>query len=346
MKNIFNKVAFTCVFLLISINNQAQTPSDAVDYMNELGVATEELKNETWRYLKAITRGKSARKVEKKRQQLVSGLKGKKGEVLRTKGFTKDCQYKKAVVDYLDLSYTVLKEDFDKILDMEEIAEQSFDLMEAYITAKEKANDKLDNAFDDLQIAQEVFAAQNNITLVEGEMDKKSQKIKNANKALEYYNDIYLIFFKSFKQEAYVLDAYQRSDINAMEQNINSLIQFNQEGFQKIDETDNYNGDGTLKVVAKQMLTFYDQEANRHFPKVVDFFMAKDKFEKLNKVMESKKKKDITKEEIENFNEAVKEYNKAVKEVNEVNETMNALRAQKLDLWNSQVENYFDRHTN
>lgn len=75
------------------------------------------------------------------------------------------------------MTYTVLKEDFDKILDMEDIAEQSYDFMEVYVLAKELAN---------------------NITLVEGEMDKKSQKINKASNVLEYYNDVYLIFFKSY----------------------------------------------------------------------------------------------------------------------------------------------------
>jgi hypothetical protein len=331
---------------LISINSQAQTENKAVNYMNEVSVFTDELKNETWRYLRAVTRGKSDRKVEKKRQILISGIRTQKSEILRKREFAENCALKKAVVDYLDMSYTVLKEDFDKILDMEDIAEQSFDLMEAYITAKEMANKKLDKASEDLQKAEEAFAAENNITLIQAELDKKSLKIKKASDALEYYNDIYLIFFKSYKQEAYVLEAYSRSDINALEQNLNTLKEFNKEGLQKISELENYNGDASLKSAAKLLLNYYDQEASEHFPEIVDFYISKDNFEKLTKVMESKKKKDLTEDDVNNYNDAVKKYNKAVNEVNVVNETMNKQRARNTDLWNKQIEDYFARHTN
>jgi hypothetical protein len=344
MKKLYYTVALTGMLFLFSGIIQAQTENKAVNYMNELSTSTEALKNETWQYLKAITRGKSARKVEKKREVLINGLRAMKSEVNSKQEFTENCAYKKAVVDYLDMSYTVLKEDFDKILDMEDIAEQSFDLMEAYLTAKEMASEKLDKAFEELQKAQEVFAAENNITLIQAELDSKSQKIQNASQALEYYNDIFLVFFKSYKQEVYILDAYGRSDVNALDQNIHTMIEFNKEGLQKLDELDNYNGDASLKIAARQMLKYYDEEAALHFPKMVDFFMSKDNFEKLSKVMETTKKKDLTEEDIKNYNTAVETFNKAVNEANEVNKTMNKLRAKHLESWNNQIEDYFARH--
>ena len=36
--------------------------------------------------------------------------------------------------------------------------------------------------------------------------------IRKASESLSYYNQVYLIFFKCYKQEAYVLDAMQRND--------------------------------------------------------------------------------------------------------------------------------------
>jgi len=44
---------------------------------------------------------------------------------------------------------------------MEDVAEQSYDLMEAYLLAKERAGDKLDEAYKKVANQQKIFAEQN-----------------------------------------------------------------------------------------------------------------------------------------------------------------------------------------
>lgn len=129
-----------------------------VEYMSSLMVPLEKTKDDTWNYLKAVTRGRGGRKVESARQDLLAQLKSSKFEVKKKAAYESDVSLRDAVVNYLELSYIVLKEDFDKILDMEDIAEQSYDLMEAYLLAKEKANDKLSSAFDSVVTVQAAFA--------------------------------------------------------------------------------------------------------------------------------------------------------------------------------------------
>lgn len=346
MRNFNVRIVLLFIGLISSSFLKAQTTSPALVYMQEMSTISSELKDETWQYLKAVTKGKGARKVEKKRMELIKEISIRKSEVSAKKPFTEDGAYKNAVKDYLQMTYTVLKEDFDKILDMEDIAEQSYDLMEAYILAKELANKKLDDAFEILTTAQEKFAVDNDITLVEGEMDKKSQKIDKASKALEYYNDVYLIFFKSYKQEAYILDAFVRADVNAMEQNISSMVAFNEEGVQKLKELENYNGDAGLKVAAKQVFSYFDEEAKTHYPSMVNFFVAKDNFEKAQKIIETTKKSKRTKEDVESYNESVATFNKEIKKYNETSELTNKGRAKILDYWNKEVDQFFDRHAN
>ena len=52
--------------------------------------------------------------------------------------------FRDSVVRYLELSYAVLNNDYAKIMDMEEISEQSYDAMEAYMLAQQIANDKME----------------------------------------------------------------------------------------------------------------------------------------------------------------------------------------------------------
>jgi hypothetical protein len=332
-------------FLSIVTVTKAQNASEASKYLSSLTILVEETKKETWQYLKSVTRGKGAKKVDGKRQSLISELGKVKNQLNKKDAYYGDESLKLALVSYIDLTHIVLKEDYDKILDMEDIAEQSYDSMEAYLLAQEKASEKMDEAFEILKKAQDDFAAKYDITLIESEGDKTDQKIKKANAALKYYNEIYLIFFKVYKQEAYVIEALNAQDVNSLEQNINSLQTLTVESLAKLKDAKTYNGDGGLKLAANKVILFYEKEATEYFPKFTDFYLKKDNFEKVRKAFEAKNDKSRTQEDVDQFNKAVDEYNAATAEFNKYNQLANIGRAEALNVWKQKVEIFFDKHT-
>lgn len=331
-------------FLFLPWNSMAQTYNSPVDYMQQITDAMETTKRDTWKYLKAVTRGKRARKVERKRENLLEEIRNAKNIVRKMAKYDAEDPLRESVLDYLDMSYTVLREDYDKILDMEDIAEQSYDAMEAYLLAKEKASEKLNSSFDKVVEAQKEFAEQHDITLQEAEMDRTSEKIVKANETLKYYNDIYLIFFKAYKQEVYVMDALERNDLNSFEQSVNSLSAYADEGIKKLRELESFKGDASLKAGSRRILMFYKNEADRDFATLTDYFIKKDNFEKIKKSFEAKKKRDRTQKDIDQFNKAVKDYNAAAKKANRILEGGNSKRERYLENWNKTVENFFDNH--
>ncbi|PTM03193.1 MAG: hypothetical protein DA405_11100 [Bacteroidetes bacterium] len=336
---------FYAFFLIIGINSlSAQNTQAAVDYMSTMNEHLGDIKGETWRYLKAATQGKSARRVESKRQQLISELQDVRSNISKTSTFEGDPNLRDEALNYLGLTITVIKGDFEKILDMEEIAERSYDDMEAFLLAKDLANAKLDSAAEIFSKAQTDFAARNNITLVEGEQSKRDEKIAKASKALKYYNEIYLITFKATVQESYVLDALNRNDLISLEQSTNALDLAAKEGLEKLKTAEKFGSDPKLILAAQQLMEFYSLEASRDFPKIVDFYLRKDKFDKLAAMMETKKQKDLTQEEVDAYNQAVNDYNKMIPQFNTLTERSNEKRGQMLDRWNKRVEEFFEIH--
>jgi hypothetical protein len=231
-----------------------------------------------------------------------------------------------------------------KFLDMEEIAERSYDDMETFLIAKDLANAKLDSAFDMYAAAEKGFAEEYNINLVEGEKTKRDEKIAKASKALTYYNEIFLITFRASVQEAYVLDALNRSDLISLEQSNNALEIATNEALAELDSAEKFGSDPKLILAAKQLLEFYRLESTRDFSKMVDFYLKKDKFDKLAEMMKTKKQKDLTKEEIEAYNTAVEDYNKMIPEFNNLTERSNDRRKQANERWSDRVEEFFDIH--
>jgi len=124
---------------------------------------------------------------------------------------------------YLNTLLSLLNEDYAKIVNMEEISEQSYDAMEAYLLAKKKASEKMDEAADLFNEKEKEYAKNNNINLILKETEI-GIKLKKSAEVTDYYNKIYLIFFKSYKQEMYLLAGVEKNDINAIEQNRTTLI--------------------------------------------------------------------------------------------------------------------------
>lgn len=341
MRNLFALILACGLFGTIT----AQETQAAAAYMAEINEAVDDTQGETWRYLKAATRGRSARTLERKRGALIDEMGDVIEKVREIEGFKGNKDYQKEVLNYLELTHIVIREDYSKIMDLEDIAEQSYDDMEAYLLAKEIASQKMDSAFAIFQNAQKAFAEKHGVELVEGERSRREEKIAKASEALSYYNTIFLIFFRANVQEQYVVDAMNRNDLVSLEQSINAMKSATQMAKESLDTVSKFKGDPKLIVAAMQMLDFYEKEAEQDFPKVVDFYLKKDSFERLAKQMESKKQSDLSKEEINAYNKAVNEYNGMIPSFNRLSERTNEKRAQMHERWENRLEEFFDAHS-
>lgn len=334
--------------LLLSFGSTlfAQTTQEALEYMDAISEHVDEMKGETWSYLKAATRGRSARTMERKRQAVIEELGDVIREIDRLGPLKRDNSLRTEVLSYLRLTQIVMREDYGEIMNLEEIAEQSYDAMEAYLLAQEIASEKLDSAFGIYQDAQEAFASKYNINLVDGEMSRRDRKMKKASDALGYYNRVFLIVFKAQIQESYCIEALNNSDLLSLEQSSQALKAAAEEGLAVLDTMSPYHIDNDPQLIlgARRVLNFYISEVDRDMPDMVDFFVAQDNFEQLKQAIDSKDQRDLTQEDIDEFNEAVEEFNNMVPKFNDANERVNERREETMEAWEDKVEDFFDDH--
>ena len=333
----------TAFMLVQKVTFAQQKFTTAVEYLTFIGEQYEQLTDDQWSYTRAVANDKSARKVENKRLDLLKTNKSAQLKISKLPGFKGDTEYRDSVVSFLELNYNVLYYDYEKIMNMEEIAEQSYDLMEAYLLAQEIASEKIHSASEMLAARHKRFATANNITLIE-DSSKKALKLEKASLVYKYYNTLYLIFFKAYKQEAYLMDAITRGDINAMEQSKNALLEYSEEGLDKLKEVKSFETDNSLKTACSELLNFYKEEANDKSPIIINFYLKKEKFQSIQEAFNAKKEKNRTQEDVNQFNEAVNEYNSATNEYNETNEYLNKSRSKKLNNWNSTSTKFTKRH--
>jgi hypothetical protein len=337
---LFIVLFFSC---FISRNTvSAQSLETPVEYMDYIGKANDALTMKFMVYLSSVSHGKSARKVEKRRAEVVAAISDSRYNIQGMPSYKTDRSLKDSTVAYLKMLNSVFNEDYSKIVNMEEIAEQSYDAMEAYMLAQEKANDKLQEAAERQHAAQKAFAKKYNITLVDG-TTALEEKMKITNEVFHHKNEVYLIFFKAYKQEAYLMDALEKKNVNAVEQNINSLQSLSEEGLQKLKAVKEYKGDPSLIQACRNLLNFYKEEAKKAAV-FSDFLLKQENFEKIKKKFESKPSSKRTQQDVDEFNNGVADINKASDAYNKTNDELNKKRSQQLDGWNKAADKFLDEY--
>lgn len=338
------KHIITLTALLFTLNSNAQSATNAGEYMNYFSVEYLQIQKDMWDYTRSVSHGKSARTVEKRRAELIQTTAAAENKAKRANGFKGNETYRDSVVRYFELIGIVLREDYAKIVDMEAISEQSYDAMEAYMTARDLAGDKMVEAGEMINREHKAFAEANDVTIIEGEDTKLDLKMGIANKVYDHYNEVYLIFFKSYKQEAYLLDAIGRKDINAIEQNRNALLSTVEEGMAKLGDVTLYEGDKSMIEATRNLLKFYKNEAEKDVDVVLAYYEANENFTKIKTAFDAIKQKDRTQDDVDTFNAAVNTVNDAVNSYNEGNEAANKERGAQIDNWNKTAEKFTSKH--
>src|SRR5687768_6491162 len=247
--------SFTLVALLFAAcASFAQSAESPVQHMQFFASRELELSKKYLDYMTQVAHSNRARKLEKKRQELIGQIRQSLNEANRLRPYKGDATLRDAYKVYWDILLKVFNEDYHKIVNMEEIAEQSYDLMEAYLLAQEKAGEVLSEAQEKIEPVYKAFAAKHNVRLIDGGDSKLEKRLRQVSEVNSYYHQVFLIFFKSYKQEAYVMEAFSRKDINGIEQNRNTLVRFAEDGLHKIDTLKTFKGDGSLATACRKVL--------------------------------------------------------------------------------------------
>lgn len=322
---------------------QAQVTATAGSYMSYISEQQREIMKDFMSYTSAVAHGKSARKVENRRQELLKTMTDSRRKVASMAPYQGDKSLRDSTAKFLLISYHVLNDDYGKIMNLEEVAEQSYDAMEAYLLAQAIAEDKIHEASVNLSALEKQFAGKHNVTIVETK-DELAEKVVQAGKVNDYHNSVYLIFFKSYKQEWYLMDAISKKNVNAIEQNKSSLKKYAEEGLAKLDTMSAFKGDRSLLAACRQMLEFHKSECSKIAP-ITDFYLKEENFVKVKKAFETKREKDRTQADVDQYNKAINELNAAGSEFNNSNAQLNKNRSQLIDSWNKASKNYMDKHT-
>jgi hypothetical protein len=339
------------ILLFISINlvfaSQAlysQDFSNPGDYMTAISNAQTEMNQKYMAYMSATAHVRRARKIDKMRQQALESIDNSRSKTIDLPIYKgTDNSLRQSSIEYIKFCYNIFNDDYAKILNMEDIAEQSFDEMQAFLLLQEKINEKLDEANGKMKSATDAFAKKYKVNLIETKNDL-TEKLDESGKLNHYRNQLYLIYYKCFWEDGEIVKAMNAGKITESEQGRNSLIRFADEGILGLDSLKNFQGDPALAVTCREILKFYKRMAEDAMPKLMDYFLKKENFEKIKKSFEAKSESDRSKKDIDAFNNGVKEINKATDTFNATNKKIDGERKDATNKWDEADKTFAETH--
>jgi hypothetical protein len=334
------------LFLLLLITTIGTTTAQKFDnafaYLEFISEEQETITKNMWNYTKAMAHNRNEKNVENKRISVIKSIEQAKKKIGSATSFNDD-PYKESVLDNLDISESLMKMDYAKIIDMKAVSQQSYDMMEQYVLAQELADKRMAEAQKEYEAKFVDYAKRHNIEIIENETDL-GRKMQISNDVFAYYNGMYLPFFKANITESYILEALEANDISALQQSAISLAIIVKEEREVINAMELYKDDERVLEATNTAFDFYLEEAEVHIPEMIDFLLLQEEVENISKIIEKTSKRKRTKVQIDGYNSKVDELNKKVKTFNKLSAKLNKERTKILNNLNKANDDFLARH--
>jgi hypothetical protein len=340
-----NGTSILVFLLLLTASTVVKAQDDnPVAYMNMVNKAEEEANQKYLLYVSTAAHSGRVKKIEKMRQQAIDGIVNSRNKAIALPLYKGDKTLRQSSIDYLNFLYLVFTDDYKRIVNMEDIAEQSFNEMQAYLLLQEKTSEKLAEANAKRNKATDDFAAKYNINLIK-EKSEQGEKQKKAGEVIHYRNNVYIIFFKCNWQWGELIKAVDSKKVNAIEQARTSLIAYANEGMKGLDTLKNFDGDPTLANVCRHALNQYKRMAENDVPKMTDYYLKEENFEKVKRSFDSKPQNNRTQQDVHAYNKAVNEMNAAVNGFNSTIQQTNRMASEIGNGYDKADKDFADKHT-
>jgi len=342
LRNVF--LLFAIVYSAVNTAKGQDINNEPVAYMNAMSTAETQMNKSYMAYISAAAHSSRKKKIEKLRVQAVSDIVTCQGTINNLPAYKGDNTLKQHSLAYVQLCYKVFNNDYAHIVNMEDIAERTYDEMQAYLLLEQATNDTLAVAIKRVHGATQAFADKYHINLTE-EKTELGDKMEATGRLNKYHNQVYLLFYKCNWEDGQLTGAINQKNVTKIEQMRSALKQFANEGLAVLDTMKVYENDASLAQACRQALAFYKTEAETGIPVVTDFFLKEENFNKLKAAIDAKPANQRTKEDVDTYNKAVADMNSGVNLLNQTNNNLNANRTAINNNWMAIEAKFIDAHT-
>lgn len=320
------------------------TGNEAVNYMNSISDAETQMNKSYMAYVSAAAHSSRKRKIEKLRVQTVDNIVICQNTINNLSPYKGDNSLRQSSLSYVQLCYKIFNEDYAHIVNMEDIAERTYDEMQAYLLLQQATSDTLEVAVKRMDKAEHNFAAKYDIKLTDAKSEL-GDKMDATGRQSKYHNKVYLLFYKCNWEDNQLTNALNEKNVTKVEQTRSALDRYAIEGLKVLDTLHTFENDGSLANACSQALTFYKKEAETQIPQLTDFFLKKENFEKQKAALDAKPQSARTQQDVDAYNKGVNDINNGVNTFNQINADLNNGRNDVNQTWDATEKAFIDVHT-
>jgi hypothetical protein len=271
---------------------QAQPFNTAADYLGFLVKEQNAVVFKNMEYVSKSVHSDNPRAVDAKRNEVLAQIRSSQSRIRMYSPFKGGEQMKEDALKVFASYLEIFQRDFKEANDLKTKSENSYEAMELYLDALERAEQRLASAIEEYDKAQETYAAANNITLTQAN-SKFGETIRQVNELNKYKNEIFLIQFRTSKAKSRVLDAINAQDGDAVENQRLLLAQAAEISRRELGRLQPFKGESVLLDATTQLVQFAEKAADKEIAE-------------MSSILRNAKR---TNQDVDRYNKLIKEFN-------------------------------------
>ncbi len=214
--------------------------------------------------------------METRRKEVTQQIVQSKEKIKRMPPLDGDTRLRDEAVESLTEYQHAFELDYKDIIGLKKKSKDSYEAMEAYWKAEDKAEAKVNKATSRLRKAQQAYARKNNMTVVEGKsdsvLDQKMMKITAVN---TYWREIYLPFFKISKEYDLLWDILSKEKVDLINRQRSQVIKTVSDILPSLKAKAGFNGDVEFRDQTINLIEYYQRVAEKDFAKITEVLSKK-----------------------------------------------------------------------
>ena len=288
------------LFFLISAFATAQEFNHPVDYNNFIVEEMNEIVGKNLEYISQSVHSEDFNAIEIKRKNLVKQIQKAYNNISQTDPYEKGEKLQSECVEVLNMYKKVFEVEFQEVNSLRRSSKESYEAMEAYFAAQDKAEKNLSKATDRFYKAQKSFIKSHGIQMEKGgdKDSEMSQQFKNISEVNEYTRKLFLINFQLSKYNSIFFEAVSEKNTAGLDAKRKRIEAAADRSIEQMSKMKGYKGDKDLLEKTMKIAEFYKKMSSDGFASIVKVLKAKDK--------------DLTQTDVDAYNEAIQEYNTTI----------------------------------
>jgi hypothetical protein len=241
----------------------SQDNADPVAYLNIFNELHGEITNRNLEFLQYSVHSDDPAQVGEKRLALIAQLLDAVAQLEKIERFPSDAGMRSEMIGVLKTYLDVFKVDFEHVEKLLVNSQDSYQAMENYMEARERAESRLAEANDRFHAAAEEFAEANRIRLLRGE---ENSEIAQLNALSQYRDQIFLATFRIKKRNDEFRQAMDREDLAEMRTYRERLLEEAEQEVNNLLQLGDFHGNTNYRDAAISEIRGLAQLARDHYP--------------------------------------------------------------------------------